>query len=113
MKKRSPRAVSCAPSANEDEELRGIEAQYEEHIRDGGRSVGAVLEAMKEYYGLTILCRQTGRMAVLRFLSPTQKRLPAVLYLQYDGTAWHLRYDEDFQQDLADAQQVVEQAQGE
>ena len=112
MKKRSPRAVSCAPSANEDEEQRGIEAQYEEHIRDGGQSIGAVVEAMKEYYGQTVLCRQTGRMAVLGFLSPTRRRLPAALYLHYDGKRWHLQHDEDFQQDWREAQLVVKEAAG-
>ena len=110
MKELDPQDVSCAPSAHEDEELRALEAQYEEYIYEGGQSVGAVLRAMKEHYGLTILWRQTGRMATLRFLSPTRKRLPAVLHFRYDGERWHLQHDEDLQQDWRDAQQVVERA---
>lgn len=110
MKELAPQDVSCAPSTHEDEELRALEAQYEEDIHDGGQSVAAVLRAMKEHYGLTILWRQTGRMAALGFLSPTRKRLPAVLHLRYDGERWHFLHDEHLQDDLRDAQQVVEQA---
>ena len=112
MKTRPPRAVPVPPYAHEDEELAALELQYEEHIRDGGRSIGAVVEAMKEYYGQTVLCRQTGRMAVLGFLSPTRRRLPAALYLHYDGKRWHLQHDEDFQQDWREAQLVVKEAAG-
>ena len=108
MKTRHPRAMPVPPSAHEDEELAALEIQYEEHIRDGGKSLGAVIGAMEEYYGQTVLCRQTGRMAVLGFLSPTRRRIPAVLYLYYDGKHWHLQHDEDLQ---VEVHEVVEKAQ--
>ena len=113
MKKHHPQDVLSALSANEDEELAALEAQHQEFLRNGGESLKSAVRAMEEHYGLTILWEHTGRMAALRFLSPTRKRLPAVLHLRYDGERWLLPHDEYLQEDLQDAQQVVEEAAGE